>query len=267
MSNGVGAEKIEQIDHYKIIEKLGQGGMGEVYKAYDTKIRRVVAIKRMLTSFAYKKTSVQRFLREIQNVGKLNHPNIVRVFGVGVVEHMPYIVMEYVEGKNISAYFAGKENNFTQKLEVIQKVAYALQHAHDKKIIHRDLKPDNIMIRENGEPVLLDFGLAKTTELDDKSLTKSGQVVGTPQYMAPEQAKGLKREMNFQTDVYGLGAVLYTILTDQAPFDGENLVSVVRAVLHTKLRKPRHIKSSIPKKMELLCLKALEKKKFIDIKR
>ena len=254
-------EQNQRIGQYQIVAKLGKGGMGIVYKAFDSRIKRTVAIKLMLDSAFAQPTALKRFWREIQISSRLDHPHIVKVYNVATIADIPYLVLEYIEGKPLLDYFDAGCRQLPEKLKAIAKIACALDHAHRNKIIHRDIKPSNIMIRSDGQPVLLDFGLAKATEVDDHSLTKSGQVVGTPQYMAPEQAQGHRREIDNYSDVYGLGGVLYHLLTGYPPAGGETLMEVLLQVTSEKPLPPRALCPEIPATVEKICLKALEKKK------
>lgn len=221
----------DSIKHYKILEKIGQGGMGVVYKAQDTKIKRLVAIKAMLQKAGGDDRSLKRFQREIEISSSLVHPNIVRIYDFDMINATPYLVMQYIEGEPLLKYCMKRDISLHKKLCLVVQIASALDLAHKNNILHRDIKPSNIIVDKNGNAFLMDFGLAKSTEIEDKSLTRSGEVLGTPQYMAPEQAKGLKRELDIRTDIYELGAVLYHLLTGNPPAHGENLIEIVQQVI------------------------------------
>ena len=217
----------KMIDRYEIVEELGAGGMGSVYKARDLESNRTVAIKLIRSAGLSSAGAKSRFHREMDISSRFQHPNIVSVYDIGVSEEMPYMVMEYIKGPPLLKYIEEKKISLRDRLIILEKVALALEYAHRQKIIHRDMKPSNIMIAESGEPVLMDFGLAKSTEISDLSLTRSGEILGTPQYMAPEQAKGSRREIDERTDTYGLGAIFYHLLTGFPPAQGETLLSIV----------------------------------------
>jgi hypothetical protein len=248
------------VDNYQILEKLGVGGMGIVYKAQDIRLKRMVAIKFMQKpdEGAHGKL---RFSREIEISARFTHAHIVRVYGMGTFDKFPYFVMEYIEGMPLHKYVTLNDITLQDKLIILQKVAHALHYAHEQKIVHRDIKSSNIMVRNNGEPVLMDFGLAKTTQVKDYKLTRTGEVVGTPEYMAPEQACGMKRAIDAQSDVYGLGAVMYHMLVGRPPVSGDNLLEKIYQIVEKRPRRPRTFCPELPTAVEKICLKALEKKK------
>lgn len=219
---------------YRFLEEIGIGGMGAVYKAFDVHLNREVAIKVIKKNAMDEKLS-KRFFREIAVSANLHHPNIIKVFKAGIENDTPYMVMEFVEGVPLLEYINKDNVSLSDKLTIIKKIASALELAHKNKILHRDIKSSNIMVRANGEPVLMDFGLAKLNEVEDKSLTQTGEVLGTPKYMAPEQAQGLKRQVNHQSDLFALGVVFYQVLTNKLPFDGENLIQILHAVVKKNL--------------------------------
>ena len=257
----ISLDNLTHIGQYEIIEKIGSGAMGVVYKAKDTKIRRLVAIKFMTSGGMGKPLALKRFHRECKALAKLNHPNSVQLHSVGEVNKIPYMIMEYVEAGSLSDRI--KENSLTleEKLMIVKKLALVLQYAHNQKIIHRDIKPSNVILRSNGEPVLMDFGIAKTLEVDDHSLTQSGQVMGSPQYMSPEQAKGLKRKIDSVSDVYCLGALFYHLLLGFPPAQGETLMEILYEVIHKKPPIITSVDPNIPKSIEEICRRAMEKTK------
>ena len=215
------------IDHYLIVGKIGVGGMGVVYKADDRKLKRQVAIKFIMgggQGMLHK-----RFVREMEVSAHLNHPNIITVYGVGNYQQLPYMVMEYIDGYSLLEYIVEQKIDRYRQLAILEKVARALAYAHKKNVIHRDVKPSNIMVRHDGEPILMDFGIAKVTEVSDRSLTRSGEIIGTLQYMSPEQAQGLKKEIGPATDVYALGAMLYQLLTGKSLVDGTTIEKSIRS--------------------------------------
>ena len=250
----------QRVDQYEILEPIGMGGMGAVFKAKDTLLRRLAAIKVMQRS-ALQGNAIKRFEREIEVSARLSHSYIVKIYHVGTVNHIPYLAMEYIDGLPLLAHVEQNNLSWENRLLLLQKVSYALEYAHAQKVIHRDIKPSNILVRKNGEPVLMDFGLAKSFEVSDRSITRSGEVIGTPQYMAPEQAEGMKRKTDVRTDVYGMGAVLYHLLTGKPPASGESLMEILYQVAKKKPASPRALVPEVPEGVEKICLKALEKNK------
>ena len=246
------------IDHYTIIGEIASGGMGTVYKALDGRLQRVVAIK-VIKSENVEDRSFRRFQREIQICANLSHPGIVHVYHLGLADKMPYLSMEYIDGSPLIQYFAENKFSLNEKLAFIEKVARAVHYAHSKGIIHRDIKPQNIMVRrENNDPVLLDFGIARAKDLGI-SITRSGEVVGTVQYMSPEQAEGRKKNIDHRTDVYALGAVLYHVITGQPPVANQGFMEMIYELAVKQLKPPRAICPEIPRRVENICLKAMAK--------
>ncbi len=230
---------------------LGVGGMGEVWKAWDVELRRWVALKFLKhqddTARAY-------FQREAQLAAGLEHPNIAPIYDVGERDGIPFIVMKFIEGESLAA--AKKTLTLDAKVEAVRRVAEAITFAHGKRVIHRDLKPANVMLDASGRAIVMDFGLAKEASVDGKSLGGSNVVVGTPGYMAPEQAKGRAEE---QSDVYGVGAILYDLVTGRAPFTGETVGDVIEQVMTREVVWPRRLNPGTPEDLEAIILHALEK--------
>ncbi len=253
-----GSHTLEKVGPYRIIEEVGAGGMGRVYKAYHNQLDRVVAVKVMLDSSGRNSSERQRFLVEAKLTAKLNHPNIVRVFDVGTEGSIDYLVMDFIEG--ITLHEAMIERFSPRKgLSLIKKVALAMEHAHQKNIVHRDLKPGNILIRaKDQEPLVMDFGLAKNIKFA-ADITRTGSVMGTPVYMAPEQAEGKHRKINARTDVYALGAILYEMFTNMTPVTGKSAAQVMYNILHQDIVPPTRYNNRLAKEPEAICLKALEK--------
>ena len=230
-----------QIPGYKIVGKLGAGAMAVVYKAKQLSLNRPVAIKILPKRFTENPEYVERFYKEGQAAGKLNHPNIVQAIDVGEAGGYHYFVMEYVEGKTISDdLVAGKVFAEAEALDIIIQVANALAHAHACSLIHRDVKPKNIMITANGTVKLADMGLARETTDIEAAQSEAGKAYGTPYYIAPEQIRG-KIDIDGRADIYGLGATLYHMLTGRVPFMAEDSADVMRKHLREKLVPPDHI--------------------------
>lgn len=244
--------------HYVIKEKLGVGGMGLVYRAFDTKLKRDVALKVLFSKEKANETNIARFQQEAQAIAKLNHQNIVQLHEIGEVPQN-YFAMEYVSGKTLKDL--AKENYFTAKntAETMKKIASAIDEAHKNGIIHRDLKPSNIMINKKGELKVLDFGIAKLTN-STQNISKTSDLLGTLQYMSPEQAQN--EPIDFRTDVYSLGATLYELLTGRAPFQGDSQVSIYYQLLHNDVICPSKINPQIPVELATITLKCLEKKPY-----
>ncbi|MCP4261000.1 MAG: serine/threonine protein kinase [Planctomycetes bacterium] len=230
-----------QIPGYKIVGKLGAGAMAVVYKARQLSLNRMVAIKILPKRFTENPEYVERFYKEGQAAGKLNHPNIVQAIDVGEAGGYHYFVMEYVEGKTIADdSAAGKVFEEDEALDIIIQVASALAHAHAQSLIHRDVKPKNIMISNNGTVKLADMGLARATTDIEAAQSEAGKAYGTPYYIAPEQIRG-KIDIDGRADIYGLGATLYHMLTGRVPFMAEDSADVMRKHLKEKLVPPDHI--------------------------
>ena len=234
-----------QIPGYKILGKLGAGAMAIVYKARQLSLNRVVAIKILPKRFSENPEYVERFYKEGQAAGRLNHPNIVQAIDVGEAGGYHYFVMEYVEGKTISDDLAsGKIFPEEEALEIIIQVAHALEHAHNCGLIHRDVKPKNIMISTNGTVKLADMGLARGITDVEAAQAEEGKAYGTPYYISPEQIRG-KIDIDGRADIYGLGATFYNMVTGRVPFMADNSADVMRKHLKEKLIPPDHINTSL----------------------
>ena len=234
-----------QIPGYKIIGKLGAGAMAVVYKARQLSLNRIVAIKILPKRFSENPEYVERFYKEGQAAGKLNHPNIVQAFDVGEAGGYHYFVMEYVEGKTIADDLAqGNVFSESEALEIIIQVARALEHAHACNLIHRDVKPKNIMINSSGTVKLADMGLARGMSDIEAAQSEEGKAYGTPYYIAPEQIRG-KIDIDGRADIYGLGATFYNMVTGRVPFMADNSADVMRKHLREKLIPPDHINTSL----------------------
>jgi serine/threonine-protein kinase len=227
----------QQVDQYRVTSLLARGGMAEVYIAQDVNLQREVVLKVMLATLAQNESFAARFRREAQTTARLNHPNIVQVYGAGFTPAgRPYLAMQYVRGGSLQDWLEklaleGKRLATADSLKIVSQIADALNAAHEANIIHRDLKPSNILLHSNGTPVLTDLGIAAVrSELT--RLTQTGSVMGTPQYMSPEQAMG--KSVDGRSDIYSLGIILYQLLAGQAPFAADSPV----ALLHQHVHEP-----------------------------
>ena len=252
---------------YRLVRELGRGGMGVVYEALDTQLNRKVALKLMLTNPnadpKERALEEERFVQEAQLSAKLKHPNIVTVYEAGLLEGRQFLSMEMIEGQAFSEW--RKTVTIRDQIRVLADVSGAVHHAHEQGILHRDLKPRNILVSASGHPYVTDFGLAKSLGKNvHHSLTGSGAVVGTPAYMSPEQAQGLDR-VDWRTDIYSLGVILYECMTGRTPFTGESPIEILMKVVKDPVTPPLQIVDSgnalgLDKAVENICLKALAKK-------
>src|SRR5216684_3935089 len=222
------AEQITQIGKYQVVDTLGRGGMGVVYKAVDPRIGRMVAIKMMTGGFAENPDLLQRFYREAQSTGILQHPNIVIVHDLGDMDGNPYLVMEYLEGEALDKMIAARRNfSLVEKLDIIINVLNGLHYAHERNIVHRDVKPANVMVLKDGSVKIVDFGIAR---LGNNTLTRTGQIVGTISYMSPEQING--KVVDRRSDVFSAGVMLFELLTYVLPFDAPDTASTLLKIIN-----------------------------------
>ena len=250
---------------YEILTLLGKGGMGEVYKAKDVRLQRVVALKILSTENVLDPDRKARFLLEARAASRLNHPNIVTIYDISEERGVGYIAMEYIAGKPLDQIIAEGALPLEDAMKYAAEIADALAAAHSAKIIHRDLKPANIVVTEDGRAKLLDFGLAKLSQPDvpgpdaeTASLrTLSGTIMGTAAYMSPEQAEG--RDLDARSDIFSFGLVLYEMLTGRRAFAGESWISTLAAILHKEPQPLRDFNSSIPFSLEQHVARCLRK--------
>jgi eukaryotic-like serine/threonine-protein kinase len=243
----------------EVFEELGRGGMGVVWRGRQRGLNREVAVKTLPGGDLAGADARARFRTEAQAAARLKHPGIVAIYDVGEDDGMPYFVMELVRGRTLGATLSGKPASPRVAARWLRDAALAVQHAHDNGVLHRDIKPSNILIEsgaDGGTPRVMDFGLAKITDIEN-SLTLAGSAAGSPAYMSPEQARS--GDSTVRSDVYGLGAVLYTALTARAPYQGESLAAVLAQVERDEPIAPRRLNPSIPRDLETICVKCLEK--------
>jgi hypothetical protein len=250
-----GSNPKNRLGKYVLVRELGRGGMGAVYKAWDSDLNRWVAIK-ILTANLGGGEELARFQREAQTTAALQHPDIVGIYDVAREGDRHFIVIKYVEGRTL----AGQAIPLRRACEIMVQVARAVDYAHDNKVVHRDLKPQNIMIDAAGKPWVMDFGLAKHLS-GGLNLTSPGTVVGTPSYMPPEQAAGNLTQVDPRSDVYSLGAILYEVVTGRPPFKGANPVETIKMVVRQPVTPPSKINPDVPRPLETVILKAMEKDK------
>ncbi|WP_425618781.1 serine/threonine-protein kinase [Anatilimnocola sp. NA78] len=256
-SNG-SLELPSQLGDYELLEELGRGGMGVVFRARQESLHREVAIKMILRGQLARQAERERFQAEAQAAAKLDHPGIVPVYEVGEIEGRPYFSMKFIRGTTLAQRLSEGPMHPREAAKLLVAVARAIHFAHEKGVLHRDLKPSNILLDEQGMPHVTDFGLAKQIT-DDASLTKTGAILGTPAYMAPEQAAGNRGQVGPTSDVYSLGVVLYHMLTGRPPFQGASPVETVLMVLEQDPVPPRMLNQHADRDLEMICLRCLQK--------
>jgi tRNA A-37 threonylcarbamoyl transferase component Bud32 len=247
----------DKIGRFESLEAIGSGSYGTVFKARDSQLNRSVAIKILRAGRLGGQEELDRFLREARSFAQLKHPGIVTLYEIGQDGGQYYLVEEFVPGSNLAARMTDAALGFRESAELLARVCDALQAAHQQGVIHRDIKPANILLDGEGRPHLTDFGLAKV-EGDEKPMTHSGDILGTPAYMSPEQAGGQALHVDARSDVYSLGVVLYELLTRERPFQGNRRMLILQ-VLEDEPRAPRQLNEKIPRDLETICLKAMAK--------
>ncbi len=243
---------------YELLEQIGRGGQGVVFRARQKSLNRIVALKVIGLGNWATKAHLKRFRLEAEAAARLEHPGIVPIHEVGERDGSCYFSMKFVEGGQLDEVVRRAPMSIRQAVEVIAKVARTVHYAHEHGILHRDIKPGNILLDAKGEPHLTDFGLARLIE-SESTVTRTMEVLGTPSYMAPEQAVGNNAAVSSATDVYGLGAVLYQLLTGQPPFAGGTTYETIKLLLDTEPRQPRLLSPKIDRDLSTICLKCLDK--------
>ena len=259
-SNKAGAKKkVTQLGDFKLKKKLGQGGMGVVYLAKQISLDRVVALKTLSKQFAKRETFVKRFVREARSMAKLDHQNVVKVYAVDCQQGIYFAAIEYIDGKSAQDWLDHLGRiSVPDALNIVLAAATGLQAAHDQEIIHRDIKPDNILITSKGVTKVADFGLAKALDEEDQSMTQTGAGLGTPLYMAPEQARSAKY-VDLRSDIYALGATLYHMVTGEVPFMAESALELILKKEDGKFTPARAVNSEVPERLSLIIEKMLAK--------
>jgi serine/threonine protein kinase len=262
-----------QIGGYTVLRELGRGGMGVVYLAQQGELKRLVALKMILSGKFASPQQLSRFRAEAEAVARLQHPNIVQIYEIGEAEGRPYFSLEFMNSGSLAQKLAGTPQPPRQSAELVETLAWAVHHAHQRGIVHRDLKPANILLCAESSaaarstqssalstliPKITDFGLAKQLD-DDSRRTHTGVVIGTPSYMAPEQAAGTRQDVGPPADIYALGAILYEMLTGRPPFQGPSFLETLEQVRSGVVVPPSRLRPGIPRNLEIVCLKSLER--------
>ena len=252
--------KVQRFDDYELLAEIAHGGMGVVYKARQLSLNRCVALKMILAGQFASEAEVRRFQAEARAAATLDHRHIVGIHQIGQHEGHHYFTMPFIEGRSLAhPALARRWRAGSEAAKLMAKVARAVQYAHERGILHRDLKPANILVDIDGDPHVLDFGLARHLGDSNNSLTMDGALLGTPSFMAPEQAAGKARNPGVATDIYGLGAILYYLLTGQPPFTAASPLDTLVRVLEGEVIVPRLINPGVRRDLECVCLRCLEK--------
>ncbi len=255
------SKTFDRLNDYELISELGHGGMGVVYKAKQKKLNRIVALKMILAGARTRPDTLARFRGEAQAVARLDHPNIVQIYDIGEHDNLPFFSMEYVDGGSLEDQLDHKPMEPMPAAKLMEIIARAMHYAHSKSVVHRDLKPANILVSKEGIPKVTDFGLAR--QLDDteggSAGTRTGVIMGTPNYMAPEQAEGKTKSADHLADVYSLGGTLYAMLTGRPPFSGPSVASILSQVRDSDPVSPSLLQPNLPKDLQTITIKCLQK--------
>ncbi|MEC9096695.1 MAG: serine/threonine-protein kinase, partial [Planctomycetota bacterium] len=243
---------------FELLEELGRGGMGIVYRANQKSLTREVALKMILPGRLASQEQRERFQHEARAAARLDHTGIVPVFEVGELENCPYFSMKLIHGQTMRTHVQKELYNSRRTAEIGVAIARAIHYSHNQGVLHRDLKPSNILIDEHGQPHITDFGLAKHSA-DDSELTQTGAILGTPSYMAPEQAEGSRGNVGIHSDLYSLGAMLYYMVTGRPPFQAASPIDTIMLLLEQEPVAPRVINPAIDQDLEMIILKCLQK--------
>jgi serine/threonine-protein kinase len=249
----------ENIGPYRLVEQLGQGGMATVFKAYQAALERYVALKVLHPALLEEINFLARFQREVQVAAKLEHANIVPVYDYSEYERRPYLVMKYIEGETLKARLKRGALDLEVIDDVVESVGAALDYAHRRGVLHRDVKPANVLLAEDGHVYLTDFGLARIARASESTFS-ADRLLGTPQYISPEQARGL-RELDNGTDIYSFGVMLYEMVVGRVPYSADTPFAVVHDHIYTPLPPPRSINPAVSDEMQRVLFKALAKER------
>ena len=256
---------LQKVGEYELLEEIDRGGMGVVFKAHHPTLRRTVAIKMLLAGAFASEEAERRFRREAAAAARLNHPGIVPVYDVGIVDHtgplhgQTWFAMALIEGTDLSRRIESELFDSISAAQLSTRIVEAIQYAHSKGVIHRDLKPANILLDKSNNPHITDFGLSRCNDDNETQLTAAGQIFGTPGYMSPEQAAGKNESVGPATDIYSLGAVMYCMLTGRPPFRASSTVATLQQVTHDAPAPPRLLNRTVDPDLESIILKCLEK--------
>ena len=250
--------EIPGLSQFELLAELGRGGMGVVYKARHRALNRIVALKMILDGKHAHSEHHERFRIEAEAVARLRHPNIVQLYDLGEADGCPFVTLEMLEGGSLTDRLKGTTQTGRAAAELVATLATAMHAAHQAGIVHRDLKPHNVLFDLDGTPKITDFGLAKRLEVEE-ARTQTGQVMGTPSYMAPEQASGEIHKVGPPADIYALGAILYEMLTGRVPFKAPSMMEILYQVVHEDVVPPSRVQPRIARDLETICLKCLQK--------